>query len=247
MIIVNGRAFIAAAVVTLASLISGTPPQQAWATIIYQNLPTSLASPPDISHHNATGPVIADDFVPTANTAVAGLTFIWWGNQPTSNQWELVLQNNNPALGEPALTPAGNNVTGGVKALPVTATGVATGIPGIFQFSANPVFDQPFNLVAGTDYWLTVANFNDGWNWALALNGPTIGTEHFNAHSSIGATPDPCADGGPHCGPWTDIHTDFALQIGVPEPSALALLAGSIGLFGVFYRRRKGRERLSWS
>lgn len=99
-------------------------------------------------------------------------------------------------------------------------------LPGVFQFSAN--FPTTFNLNPGTEYWLTVANASPGWNWAEALNGTTIGSELFNAHSSTGGI---CQDGGPHCGPWTDIHTDFAFSTSaVPEPSSFIFLAtGVIG------------------
>ncbi|MEN9933103.1 MAG: hypothetical protein RIS17_1676, partial [Pseudomonadota bacterium] len=93
--------------------------EPASAAIVYQDLPTSLATPPNISFHNAFGPVIADDFVPVASTHVNQLT--WWGSRPQTDQWEIVLQNNNAALGQPANTPPGNNVSGGLKQL-VTAT-----------------------------------------------------------------------------------------------------------------------------
>ena len=219
----------------LAAVLAIAKPATADA-IIYQNLPTSLATPPNISFHNAIGPVIADDFVPIAGGTVTTVT--WWGSAPTSNDWEIVLQNNNPAVGEPALTPPGNNVTGGVKALPVVAVGVPFApLPGVFQFTADISSLVNFAVNPGTDYWITIANFEPGWNWALALGGPTIGTENFNAHMSTGGI---CLDGGPHCGPWTDIHTDFAVQISaVPEPGTIAFIGFGLAAFGLARRRRR--------
>jgi len=200
--------------------------------IAFQDLPTGLATPPNISFHNATGPVIADDFAPIAGGPVGEIT--WWGSAADSTSWELVFQNNNPALGEPALTPPGNIFSGGVKAF-VTATGAPYApLPGVFQFSAD--FSNTFNLNPGTEYWLTVANTAPGWAWAQALNGATIGSEQFNAHSSTGGI---CQDGGPHCGPWTDIHTDFAFSVSaVPEPSSFIFLATGVIGFIVWGRRQ---------
>jgi hypothetical protein len=207
--------------------------------IAFQNLPTTLGTPPNISFDNSIGPIIADDFVPVIARQVTTIT--WWGSAAASDTWELALYNN--ASGQPALTPAGNIHTGGVKAR-VTAVGVPYApLPGVFEFTAN--FSQPFLLNVGTDYWITVANFLPGWNWAEALGGPTIGAEQFNAQLSTGGTPFPagtsCTDSGPYCGPWTDIHTDFAVQLSaVPEPSSLVLLSTGLVAF-VAARRRRGK------
>lgn len=204
----------------------------AGSVIVYQDLPTSLATPPNISFHNANGPVIADDFVPVGSGHVD--TLRWWGSAAQSNQWEVVLQNNNAALGQPAITPTGNNATGGLKQF-VTAMMTPSAIPGIFQFDARVA--PGWNIKAGTNYWLTVANAAPDWNWALALGGPTIGSENFNAHNSIGPG---CGDGGPHCGPWNDLHTDFSFQIGsVPEPSSWAMLITGFAAIGLASRRRR--------
>ena len=80
-------------------------------------------------------------------------------------------------------------------------------------------------VTAGTSCWLTVANFADCWGWSDAVDGPTVGTEMFNAHRSTGVPGDPgaCGDGGPHCGPWTDAHPDYAFRLSVPEPGSAAL------------------------
>lgn len=100
----------AVAAIGLFSVVVAATPAMASSTIVYQDLPTSLATPPNISYHNASGPIIADDFVPVATTHVSQLT--WWGSISQSNMWEVVLQNNNPALGQPAITPPGNNTRG---------------------------------------------------------------------------------------------------------------------------------------
>jgi len=235
----ENRILLASSIVCLSILLGSAIP--AWADIIvYENLPTSLATPPNISFHNAVGPIIADEFVPIAHGQVTTVT--WWGSAAPSSLWELVLQNNDPALGLPALTPPGNIATGGVKAVGVSAVGVPYApLPGVFQFTADFSDFAFFKVDAGADYWITIANFENGWTWALALSGPSIGSENFNAHSSIGGPPFPvgtsCTDGGPHCGPWTDIHTDFGVRISaVPEPMSLVLLG--IGLVALAAVRR---------
>lgn len=201
-------------------------------TVIYQNLPTNLAIPPNISWHNANGPIIADDFIPIMGGQISHVT--WWGSEATDLNFEVVLQNNNPALGEPALTPTGNITTGGLKQF-VTATSSTYSIPGIFQFDAD--IAPGWNIGAGNDYWFTAANASNGWQWAEALAGPSVGSEMYNAHSSTGPG---CLDGGPHCGPWTDLHTDFAFKItAVPEPSTWAMMIVGFGGAGALLRRRR--------
>jgi len=182
--------------------------------LTFQDLPTGLTQPPNISHHTVGGPVIADDFVPAAGGQVT--TVEWWGSQPASTSWELVFQTNvggHPNTDSP--------VQGGFALFFPTASGVADSpIAGLFHFTAS-ISGGP-ELAAGTDYWLTIANFADNWNWGVATAGPTVGAENFNAHVSVGGTP--CTNSGPHCGPWTDIHTDFAMRLFVvPEPSTFGL------------------------
>lgn len=229
----SAMALLAGASCVALSIVAAQPAKAA--VTVFENLPSALAIPPNTSFHNATGPVIADDFNPAVGGSITHLT--WWGSNPASLGFEVVLQNNNPALGEPALTPAGNTATGGLKQF-VTATETAFSIPGIFQFDADVA--PGWNVSAGTEYWLTVADFNNGWNWAEALSGPTIGSELFNAHQSTGSG---CLDGGPHCGPWTDIHTDFAFRIAaVPEPATWAMML--VGFFGLGATLR-GRRRMA--
>lgn len=217
-------------------LMASSPVQ---AVVVYEDLPTSLAIPPNISWHNANGPIIADDFVPTSGGAITHVT--WWGSAATSDQFEIVLQDNNPLLNEPALTPAGNNVTGGLKQF-VNATAVLVNPAiGLWQYDANVA--SGWNIAGGRDYWFTAANVNNGWEWAEALAGPTVGNELWNAHSSVGPG---CLDGGPHCGPWTDVHTDFAFRISaVPEPATWAMLIVGFACMGVAMRTRR-RIRMSF-
>ena len=105
--------------------------------------------------------------------------------------------------------------------------------PDIFHYTANIAGPH---ILAGVEYWFTVANFAAGWQWAQALNGPTVGWENFNVHRSTGIGP--CADGGPHCGPWVDTHTDTAFRFTVPEPGSLALV-GLTGLMALGLRTRR--------
>jgi PEP-CTERM motif len=205
----------------------------AQAAVVFSNLPTnnSFAT----SHHATGGPILADDFAPATSGAVTSIE--WWGTRATDNRWEIAFNTNNaghPNIDNPF---SGAWVKFGENGL-LTATGVAdvVGHPEIFHYQVD--LSGPL-LGASTSYWLTVANFADGWQWADALNGPTIGTEAYNAHSSVGGI---CADGGPHCGPWTDVHTDFAFRINaVPEPGSFALAILGLGLTSLrFVKRRAG-------
>lgn len=217
--------------VCLAALIASQP--AAAGTVVYENVATNLAIPPNVSFHNAAGPVIADDFAPTQNGSVGHLT--WWGSSATDLNFEVVLQNDNPTAHEPDLTPTGNTTTGGLKQF-VSATMSAFSIPGLFQFDADVA--PGWLLSGGQEYWLTVANASNGWQWAEALAGPTVGSELYNAHRSVGPG---CLDGGPHCGPWTDIHTDFGFRVAsVPEPATWAMMIMGFGGLGAVMRRRRG-------
>ena len=89
----------------------------------------------------------------------------------------------------------------------------------------------------GTEFWFSVANFDAGWSWALAGSGPTVGDEHWSGVRSTGGTP--CPDGGPHCGPWSELPgRDFAFRLtATPEPGTVAMSVAGLALV-VFGRRR---------
>jgi len=196
----------------------------------YQNLPTALTQPPMISHHTVGGPIIADDFILAPNTGGQVTRVEWWGSQPADNNWELVFQTD--LAGQPNTDSASQ---GGFALFFPNVVGVADNpIPGVLHFTADLV-GGPL-LTSGTDYWLTIGNFADNWNWAEATSGPTVGSELYNAHFSVGGTP--CTNAGPHCGPWTDIHTDFAFRIStVPEPASIVLTLLGLALAIPFGRR----------
>lgn len=224
------RLSVRATALVATALISTLAIDPAWATIAYEDLPTNRAIPPNTSWHNASGPILADDFVPIFTGSINHVT--WWGTQASSNDFEIVLQINDG--GKPGLTPVGNTFSGGLKQF-VTATSFLYDLGlGIWQFDANVA--PGWDVAGGTDYWFTAANVNNGWEWAEALNGPTIGSEMFNAQRSVGPA---CGDGGPHCGPWTDVHTDFAFRVyAVPEPATWAMMIGGFALAGLQLRRR---------
>lgn len=212
------------------------------AAVTYEHIPERTTD--HVSVHRIGGPVLADDFDPAIGAA--GLvTFVeWWGSAAPSSLWEVTLHRGSgtvPAV--PAAIPAS---TGGTKYF-VAAAGTPVppgpGVgPGLFHFSAALpgdffVTQQP-DLTQ--DYWFSVANAENGWTWALAGAGPTVGDEHWHAVRSVGSAP--CGDGGPHCGAWTEIEGfDFAFRITVsevPAPASLALLGGGLAALVLGARRR---------
>lgn len=219
--------------VLAAAVLAWTMPTHASTVTVFEDLPSAPSNVE--SHHNAAGPILADDFVPASSGRVSRVE--WWGSRAASPSWELVFQTNSNT-NHPNIDNAFDGAL--VKYVNVVANGVADvpGQPSIFHYTADLggpllIFD------AGVEYWFTVANFFDGWTWALALGGPTVGSENFDAHRSVGAGP--CLDGGPHCGPWENIHTDFAFRISsLPEPGTAAL-AAAIGFALAASTRRRRR------
>lgn len=200
----------------------------AQAAVVFSNLPTNNSQ--QVSHHGAGGPILADDFSPATAGAITRLE--WWGTRTADARWELAFHTD--GAGQPQINNpnSGALVKFGGDGL-LTAFGVqdVVGLPDIFHYTVDLTGPLVPFVNVGSTYWFTVANFSDGWQWADALNGPTVGSERFDAHRSVGAI---CTDGGPHCGPWTDVHTDFAFRVtAVPEPSSLALVVLALGLTGL--------------
>lgn len=229
---------LTAACVLGAMLATGAP---ARAQIVFYNAPTNNSTL--VSFHNATGPVLADDFSPASSGRISSVT--WWGSAlpaPGANTWELAFHTNAPA-GQPNIDDPFQGAL--VKYVNVVANGVAVpSLPGIFRYTADLTglvgSGAPFMTVsAGAEYWFTAANTTDGWTWADALLGPVIGSEQFNAHQSVDGA-GLCGDGGPHCGPWIDRHTDLAFAVSaVPEPGTYALVLTGLGFVGLLARRRR--------
>ena len=222
-----------ATIIFSAAMFFGVMSSQAFASLItYEHLPSSNSNLE--SFHNASGPILADDFTPAITGRVVQVD--WWGTAANSDSWELVFHTNNN--GEPNID---NPVSGGLaKHETVFAAGVDSDGDGIFMYSAAWDPEDLF-ILAGMDYWLTVANHASDWDWALATGMQTVGSDQFSAVSSTGGI---CTDGGPHCGPWnaaTTTAVDLAFRIHVvPEPAILAIFG--LGLVGLGFGRRSTKS-----
>ena len=203
---------------------------------------------PYVSHHGATGPILADDFVAATGGLVSSLT--WWGSGPlsasNSDLWEITFHANDPT-NTPAFTAPG----GGLSQHFATVSGFDSDGDGVYQYTTS-WSPMDLTLTAGAQYWLSIANGSNGWNWANAgLGGPQVGSQSFFAQQSVGGLPSVIA--GPHDGPWTQVMgptglpspTNLAFKISVvPLPASLPMLAlGLAGLFG-FARRRRANRRV---
>lgn len=222
-----------AMVMVTAGVLTLSPATQA-VQVTFEHLPESNSD--FVSFHNATGPILADDFDPAHGGHVVRAE--WWGTRAASSSWELTLHRghlNAGGVGEPIPLLAA------FRKEFVNAVGDDLDGDGIFHFSSNlsGLFAVNHGPVPfGSEYWFSIANAADGWRWAFAGAGPTVGDEHWNAVRSTG-NPSGC-EGGPHCGPWNEIPgRDFAFRLQtVPEPSLISLLAiGAIA--GVTMRARK--------
>lgn len=189
------------------------------------------------SRHGVEGPVLADDFTAARSGRVARIE--WWGSAALSggvDQFEVTFHND--AGGVPAAT----SPSGGISQHFVSSAGSDPDGDGVFQFAAAWT-PKDLSLVAGTDYWFSVANGEDfGWLWANAGGpAPTVGSEQFTGQVSTGIGP----NGGPHFGPWNPVFKpdgskqDFAFRIFVeaPEPGTMAVFA--VGLAGLSLLRRR--------
>lgn len=203
--------------------------------IVYQRLPVANSS--SVSHHGAGGPVLADDFDPAGYGPIVEAE--WWGSNATSCEWELTLhfgRLGTSGFGEPAAIPTSS---GGRKYF-VCAEGEPWSPDGIFRFTADlpgDFFVDPGAQPLGSEYWFSVANLDDGWTWATAAELGR-GIERWDPTVSTGSV---CDDGGPHCGPWSQVKGEnfaFGLKV-LAEPSALSLLlAGML----VAFRVRRSRD-----
>ena len=204
--------------------------------------PGNGTNSPYVSFHNANGPVLADDFVPARTGSVSQVT--WWGSQADSAQWEITFHNDTVDSGgnhEPAIGP----VDGGISQHFVNATGSDADGDGVFKYTAawTPL---DVNLIAGAQYWFSVANGADGWLWANAGGaGPAVGSQNYFAQESVNGAPSVII--GPHDGPWNQVTcptcgqptpTNLAFGVeAVPVPASIWALAGAFGLMGILRRR----------
>ena len=184
------------------------------------------------SFHNATGPVLADDFSPSIAGNVVQVD--WWGSQGIGlDQWEITFHADNP-VGTPSFPFLSQHF--------VNAAGTDPDGDGVFFFSSAWT-PSDVSLVVGTDYWFSVANGStNNWLWANPGGAaPSVGSEQYDALQSVGGPPSVVA--GPHDGPWnpTVAGQDFAFRIWVdaPEPGTLGLLGLAVAGVTALRRRRR--------
>lgn len=186
----------------------------------------------NISHHNAIGPVLADDFSPAVGGQVHSVT--WWGSSTSNDLWEITFHSD--ASGLPALTLP----SGGLSQHFLNATGVDPDGDQIFEYTAlwTP---QDMVLTAGATYWFSVANATVGWTWALTDGiAPAVGTQSHAPVRSVGGLPS--SIGGPHDGPWSALTdgSNLAFRVNVvPVPAAVWLFGTALIGFVGLSRRRK--------
>jgi len=190
------------------------------------------------SFHNATGPVLADDFIPIVGGAVHSVS--WWGSATSNDLWEITFHSDTVDPGDSLHEPAIGPDDGGISQHFANVSGVDLDGDQVFEYTAlwTP---QDLVLIAGETYWFSVANSLSGWQWALTDGAPSVGSESHSPTQSVGGLPS--VRSGPHDGPWDQLSytpADFAFQINVvPVPAAFWLFGTALIGFVGMSRRRK--------
>jgi len=201
---------------------SALPVLMLWATsavyghgITWENLPTGgLFDVMSFVH----GPQISDDFVPALGPNRFHV-LDWWGSEARSSEWTI------EAVGLPGQDPPRWSTTGAY------AEGSADpAYPGLYHYRAYGTWYLPDDY-RHTPSWITIANSEPGWYWAVGSPEPGLGRQENSARVYDGQQ-------------WRDTGTNMAFRLTyVPEPSAALLAAFGLLAFGVF--RWRGSRRVA--
>jgi hypothetical protein len=182
------------------------------ADVIYEQLPGTHSNLEIISSTldnfgQAPGFRVADDFVLSSNEVINDVH--WWGESNSGgNDFQFTFYADNGGVPGAIVQTSGGSLSTGI-------VNVGSGFDPVNFYSS--VLGSPFDVQAGTTYWLSVFNQAPDASW-LWLRADASGNG-----SRFGLIPGP---------PWGGSIPDMAFQLtAVPEPGTLWLLATGLTVF----------------